>query len=146
MTFVLVFVILVLDQLTKFIAQKTLLVNQSIPVIKGIFHLTLIYNRGGAFGIFKGQAILFISMGIVASIFILLNLKKVKHKRISLYSLSLGFILAGALGNLLDRLFLGYVVDFLDFRIWPVFNLADSSITIGALLLGWDILIRKKKN
>ncbi len=59
------------------------------------------------------------------------------------YSISLSFILAGALGNLIDRLFLGYVIDFLDFRIWPVFNVADSAITVGAILLGYSILKKK---
>lgn len=62
-----------------------------------------------------------------------------------MYRLALGLILAGALGNLIDRIFLGYVIDFLDFRIWPVFNLADSAITIGAILLGWLILSPKKQ-
>lgn len=61
------------------------------------------------------------------------------------YSISLSFILAGALGNLIDRLRLGYVIDFLDFRIWPIFNVADSAITIGAILLGWSILITRNR-
>jgi len=133
-----------LDQLTKFLVTKTLLLNQSQPIIKGVLHFTLIHNRGAAFGILKNQINLFIFTSIAAIILIYFNLKNSKNKEPSLYSASLSLILAGALGNLIDRLFLGYVVDFLDFRIWPVFNIADSAITIGAIFLGWSILKSKK--
>ena len=136
--------ILCVDQFTKFIIRKNLLLNQSFPIIKGIFHLTLIHNRGAAFGILKNQIPLFIFTSVLAVILIYLNLKKDKSKKFSIPSLSLCLILGGALGNLVDRIFLGYVVDFLDFRVWPVFNLADSAITIGAILLGYSILNSKK--
>jgi signal peptidase II len=132
-----------LDQLTKLLAYKNLLLNQSVPLIKGIFHLTLVYNRGGAFGILKNQTQLFIFTSIFAIILIVLSLKKNKYKKHFLYSVSLSFILGGALGNLIDRVTLGYVIDFLDLHIWPVFNVADSAITIGAVLLGWAILKSK---
>jgi signal peptidase II len=66
-----------------------------------------------------------------------------ESRKVSLYSASLGFILAGTIGNLIDRLRFGYVIDFLDFRIWPVFNIADSAITIGAIVLGWCIIFKK---
>lgn len=138
MIFIIVIFILSLDQLTKFLVTKNLSLNQSIPVIKGIFHLSLIHNRGGAFGILKNQVPIFILTSIFAIILIYFNLKSSKQKKF--YSISLSLILAGALGNLIDRLFLGYVIDFLDLRIWPVFNVADSAITIGAVLLGWCIL------
>jgi signal peptidase II len=138
MIFIIVILVLFLDQLTKFLATKTLLLNQSLPLIKGILYLTLIHNRGAAFGILKNQVPLFIITSVFAIILIYFNLKK--HKRLCIYSISLSFILAGALGNLIDRLFLGYVIDFLDFRVWPVFNIADSAITAGAILVGWSIL------
>jgi len=144
MSAIIVFIILSLDQLTKFLVTKNLELNNSVPVIKGIFNLTLVYNRGAAFGIFKNQFHLFIFSSIVAVILIYSILKKNKHN--NLYSFSLSLILGGALGNLIDRVFLGYVVDFIDFRIWPVFNLADSAITIGALLLGWLIFKSEKKD
>ena len=83
----------------------------------------------------KGQIYLFIFTSISAIILIVLDLKKHQGKRLNIYSLALSFILAGALGNLIDRMFFGYVIDFLDFRVWPVFNIADSAITIGALIL-----------
>lgn len=140
MVFLIVISILFLDQLTKIIVSRSLLLHQSIPVIKKIFHLTLIHNRGAAFGILKNQATLFIFTSLSAIILICANLRDVKHKKATIYSVSLGLILAGAIGNLIDRLLLGYVVDFLDFRVWPVFNVADSAITVGAILLGWSLL------
>ncbi len=141
---IIVFIILTLDQLTKFLASKNLELNNPLPIIKGVFNLTLVYNRGAAFGIFKNQFYFFILSSIAAVILIYSVLKK--NKRNNLYTFSLSLILGGALGNLIDRIFLGYVVDFLDFRIWPVFNFADSAITLGALLLGWQIFITEKKN
>lgn len=131
--------ILLLDWLTKFLATKNLLLNQSVPVIKGIFHITLIHNRGAAFGILKDQTPLFIFTSIFAIILIYFGLKNTRQRSPSIYKISLTLILGGALGNLIDRLFLGYVIDFLDFRVWPVFNVADSMITIGAILLGYSI-------
>jgi len=143
MTFFLAVSILFLDQLTKFIITKTLSLNQSIPIIKGVFHLTLIHNRGAAFGILKNQIPLFISTSIVAIILIYFHLKSPQHRKFSIYSISLSLILAGGIGNFIDRAFFGYVIDFLDFRVWPVFNVADSAITVGAILLGWSICFQK---
>ncbi len=140
MIFIITLSILFTDQLTKLLATQNLLLNQSAPLIKGIFHLTLIHNRGAAFGILKNQTPLFIFISILAVILIYLALRNNKYKKYSFYNISLALILAGALGNLIDRLRLGYVIDFLDFRIWPVFNVADSAITIGAILLGYAIL------
>jgi signal peptidase II len=143
MIFIIVLAILFLDQLSKLLITRVLLLNQSVPVIKGVFHLTLIHNQGAAFGILKGKIPFFIFTSVIAIILIFLNLRH--NKQIKYYSISLCLILAGALGNLIDRIFLGYVVDFLDFRIWPVFNVADSAITVGAILLGWSILTSKKE-
>jgi len=140
MVFIIVSIILSLDQLTKFLVAKNLSLNQSFPLIKGVFYLTLVHNRGAAFGILKNQVPLFIFTAIFATFLIFFNLKNTGFKKSSLYSVALSLILAGAIGNLIDRLFFGYVIDFLDFRIWPVFNVADSAITAGAILLGWTIL------
>ncbi|MDP3731741.1 MAG: signal peptidase II [Candidatus Omnitrophota bacterium] len=179
MIFIITLSILFTDQLTKLLAAQNLLLNQSVPLIKGIFHLTLIHNRGAAFGILKNQTLLFIFISIFAVILIYLVLlnngvplglkpgvpsgtesrpafirpakggavlwRRDKYKKYHFYNISLVLILAGALGNLIDRLRLGYVIDFLDFRIWPVFNVADSAITIGAILLGWSILIKNRQ-
>ncbi|MBI4706983.1 MAG: signal peptidase II [Candidatus Omnitrophica bacterium] len=137
-----VIAILSLDQVSKFLVAKNLFLDQSIPVIKGVFHLSLVHNRGAAFGLLKNQIPLFLFTSLFAVVLIFLELKKKKHALI--YELSLALILAGALGNLIDRAIFGYVIDFLDFRIWPVFNIADSAITIGAVLLGLSILKQKE--
>jgi signal peptidase II len=142
MIFIIVSVVLSLDQLTKFLVTRNLSYHQSIPVIKGIFHLTLIHNRGAAFGILKNQVPLFIFISVFAIILIYFHLKDNKDRKS--YTIALSLVLAGALGNLIDRLFFGYVIDFLDFRIWPVFNVADSAITIGAILLAFSILLEPK--
>jgi len=143
MIFIIVVLILALDQLTKFIVISNLAIHQSIPVVKNIFYITLVSNRGAAFGILKNQVPLFIFVALFAIGLIYVNMSKSGFKKVSLYKISLALILAGAIGNLIDRLRFGYVVDFLDFRIWPVFNIADSAITIGAILLGWMILFDK---
>ncbi len=135
--------LLIIDQLTKFIILKNFHPGDSIPVIKNIFHISLVLNRGAAFGIFSEQASsVFIWSCAVCVIIIVLTFaffKKVFYKRKSA-QIFLSLILAGAIGNLIDRIRFGYVVDFLDFRIWPVFNIADSAITVGTILLIYSIL------
>lgn len=143
MTLIIVVIILSLDLLTKFIISKELILNQSVPIISNVFHLTLVHNKGAAFGLFKNQLPFLIITAIFALILIYLEFKNKTRKKTFGYKLSLALILSGTLGNLIDRLSLGYVIDFLDFRIWPVFNIADSAITVGAILLGWYICIRK---
>ena len=133
MVFIIVVAIIVFDQLAKFAAVHSLSLNNPVSVIRGIFSLTLVHNRGAAFGILKNQVPLFIFTSVVAVILIYSELKSNKHRKA--YSIALSLILAGALGNLIDRILFGYVIDFLDFHIWPVFNVADSSITVGAVLL-----------
>ncbi|MCX5708913.1 MAG: signal peptidase II [Candidatus Omnitrophica bacterium] len=146
MMIILIILIIGLDQFTKFILNNNLVLNSPYPVIKGFFYLTLVHNKGAAFGILKNQILLFILSSIFAIILIYFNLKKSRNKnKLSLNDLALGLIFSGAIGNLVDRLFLGYVVDFLDFRVWPVFNVADSAITVGAVLLGWSLLKDSRK-
>jgi len=139
------FIILIADQATKFFLNNHLYPGQSFPIIKNIFHLTLVYNTGIAFGLFKQQTAIFILLSIVAIVLILVNILNAGPPAFSragrrrhfdrLYWLGLSLILGGAMGNLFDRLRFGYVIDFLDFRIWPVFNLADSCITVGVILI-----------
>ena len=143
MIFIIVSTILVLDRLTKFLVSNELNLNSSIPLIKGIFYISLVHNRGAAFGFLKNQFPLFIATSLIAIILIWRALKSNKYSKT--YTIALSLILAGALGNLVDRLLYGYVIDFLDFRVWPVFNVADSAITIGAIILGWSIIFSKDR-
>ena len=139
-TLVLITSVFILDQLAKFLVLRAISLHQSVPLIKGVLHLTLVNNRGAAFGILQGALPLFIIVSLLAVFFIYLHLKRDASRLSGLYSLALSLILAGALGNLADRLRYGCVIDFIDLRVWPVFNVADCAITAGAILLGITIL------
>lgn len=124
-----------LDQISKFLAVKYLVNIGSIPIIKDIFHLTYVENRGAAFGMFQNNQMVFVFVALAACIFGLYYLYK---KQINLLGKSaIILIIAGAIGNLIDRVRLGFVVDYFDFRIvWNyVFNVADVFVVIGTILL-----------
>ena len=109
----------------------------SIPVIKNIFHITVVFNKGAAFGILQGRTTLLIYIGIIF-ILVFFLLMKNENKNNLCFFIASGLIIGGAVSNLCDRIFLGFVVDYIDLRIWPVFNLSDSGITVGAGLLLWQ--------
>jgi signal peptidase II len=135
----------ILDRLSKYIILKSLSAGESIPVLENIFHITFVNNTGAAFGILKGQGWLFIIIAVLSGIFLTAYLI-IKRDTIPLYEkTALSLILAGILGNLTDRLYFGYVIDFLDFRVWPVFNIADSFITVGVAILLVGMLIVEGK-
>jgi signal peptidase II len=127
----------VLDRITKVLAERHLQGREPVELIPGVFQLQFTTNPGGAFGLFGGLTWLFVTASI-AVILVIVFVSRNLPSRVS--AVGLGLILGGALGNLTDRLvrgpgFSGEVVDFLDFRVWPVFNVADSAIVIGALIL-----------
>ncbi len=129
---VIVFVTL-LDQVTKFLALRYLSDGNSIPVITNVFHLTLVPNKGIAFGFFRSHPQLLFLLITLSLIFLFIwGLRMREGTWVQRFGLAL--ILGGALGNWLDRLRYGAVIDFFDFRVWPVFNVADSAITIGVCL------------
>ena len=142
MIFLSALVILVLDRISKVAVTKNLLQGHSIKIIPGIFHITLISNNGTAFGLFKGQNTFFIILSALVILSIVAY--SFKARLAAPASLALGLILGGAIGNLTDRIRFGYIIDFLDFRIWPVFNVADSAITVGVIILTWNILTKRK--
>jgi signal peptidase II len=118
------------DQCLKHFVRSMMMPGQSIPVIPDFFYLTYVLNPGAAFGILANHQAFFILCGIlilIAAVFFLPRLKRIPR----LFSYGAVMMLAGALGNLIDRIHNGLVVDYLDFRIWPVFNLADIAIVIG---------------
>lgn len=136
--------LVILDQTTKFIISANLQLYKSFPVLKDVFHITRVHNSGAAFGILKGMLPIFIFLSIVAIFLIILYANRFRR---SYYHLRTGLllILAGTIGNLIDRLRLGYVIDFIDLRIWPVFNVADMTITIGGAFLICHILVMPRK-
>ena len=134
MTFLVASLLFVLDRVAKIAVAKNMSYGQSIPVLPKIFHLTFVLNDGTAFSLFKGQNTILAGLSALVIIFIIGY--AMIHKAPGLaVSLALGLILGGALGNLVDRIKFGRVIDFLDFRVWPVFNVADSCITIGIAIL-----------
>ncbi len=139
------------DQITKSLVARFIPLYGSRVVIPGFFNLAHIHNRGAIFGFFSQAGGGFVRLTLTAASFLALGLvvyyfiKTPASERFMKFALTL--ILAGALGNLIDRIFEGYVVDFIDLHAgrhhWPFFNLADSSITIGAILLIFVFLRRK---
>lgn len=118
------------DQFTKALAQNLLSPGLAQPVLPPLFFLTLVENRGIAFGLFQnGEKILLLVITLSIAVLAVLGLRD-RSGRFRVQG-GIGLILGGAAGNLIDRLRVGAVIDFLDFRIWPVFNFADTAITIG---------------
>jgi len=132
------FVVVALDQITKAVALAALDDGESVRAIDGVLHWTLQRNPGAAFGIFRRAPVLFTVLAIVIAAAIVVAAPRV-HDRLN--GAALGLVLGGALGNLGDRLFRppgpfrGRVVDFIDLRVWPTFNVADVAVVVGAVLL-----------
>ena len=138
--------VIVVDQLTKLLADHFLQYHQPVEVMP-MFNLTLMYNKGAAFSFLANaggwQRWFFLILTSTVSIFIYLWIKKLKTHQVLQYS-ALALILGGAIGNLIDRAIYGHVIDFLDVYLqqqhWPAFNIADAAITVGAFLLIYDTL------
>ena len=141
-----------LDQISKMYVSSVMSLHASHPVIDGFFNITYVRNPGAAFGFLSNAAPMFRSLFLIvvsaaAIVMILWFLAKNKSAAM-LLTFALSLILGGAVGNLLDRIRFGNVVDFLDFYIaswhWPAFNVADSAISVGAVLLIVEMFVRKK--
>ena len=145
--------VLVLDQATKALVLKHLPLGESLPVIPGFFGLTHVHNPGGAFGFLSGMSaefrgLLFVAVSLLA-VGLILYFYWQTPVRQSLLAVGLSLIFGGAVGNLVDRIRFGIVVDFLDLYAgelhWPAFNVADSAITVGVLIFGYHILFHKDR-
>ena len=147
--------LVVLDQITKFVIQRALLPGQSIDVLPPVVTMVLAYNPGAAFSFLASgsgwQRYFFLAIALVASVLIIYMM--IKHRSDRFLCFALALVLGGAVGNLIDRAVSGAVVDFVLVRWpggprlfdpWPAFNLADSCITIGAALLIWDSFRRSR--
>ena len=142
-------VLVLAAQISKTMVRKTMSLYESIPVIPKFFHLTYVTNDGMAFGLnFPFGTYIFLAISIIFTGLIFWYLWTIKDDGIVI-RVGIGLILAGAIGNLIDRVFLGFVVDFLDFMIgdfhWYVFNFADSYVTIGMGFVLYDTLVIEKQ-
>ncbi|MEG6522162.1 signal peptidase II [Desulfotomaculum sp. 1211_IL3151] len=142
--FLVLLVTLVIDQLSKYIVIKNMLLGESIPLVTGIFHLTYIQNPGAAFGMLAGKTWFFVVVTLLVLGAMAFGYRWIQQSG-ALYQWALGLVAGGAIGNLIDRIRFAKVIDFLDFRIWPVFNLADTAICIGVGLILLDTLREFKK-
>lgn len=140
-------IVLSIDQVSKILIANTMDINSSIEVIKNFFYLTYTHNTGAAFSILTGKRLLLILIAIVILIILFNYIKKNKTNN-KLEILAFSLIIGGSIGNLIDRIIRGYVVDFLDFKIFgynfPIFNLADTFIVIGVILIVIITLTRKE--
>ncbi|MCR4420009.1 MAG: signal peptidase II [Clostridia bacterium] len=132
--------VLALDQITKALVSLRLTEGQAIPLLPGILYLTRVHNYGGAFGILNYQTGFFVLVGLAVLTGIGLAYVQVVRHRSRLLGWALALAWGGAAGNLVDRVRLGYVVDFLDLRVWPVFNVADIALVAGIGLMAWETL------
>jgi signal peptidase II len=142
--------VIVLDQLTKALIARTFVLHESVEITP-FFNMVLVYNRGAAFSLLSDaggwQRGFFIAIAVVASVWIAWLLRR--HAAETLFCFALSLVLGGAIGNVIDRVSTGAVLDFLDFHAfgyhWPAFNVADIGISCGAVLLVWDALKPKKR-
>ncbi len=137
------------DQISKIVIEKNLFLNEFITIVPNFFDIRYIRNTGAAFGIMARLpdswrlsfliGVSLVAMGLIFYLFV-----KAEKERL-VYALSLSLVFAGAVGNLIDRVMLGEVRDFLHLHIynlsWPIFNIADSSISVGIALLAWELII-----
>ena len=141
-TFIIAIIILIIDQISKSLIEIYIPLNESLPIIKNFFSLTVVHNSGGAWSIFSKQTYLFIIFSIISLIILIKFMFSFKNNLRN--NIAFALTTGGIISNLADRLFLGYVRDFLDFTIfnydYPIFNIADISIVLGVLLLIYAIM------
>lgn len=136
---ILALAVVLVDQLSKYYVVTHFALGESVPVVEQVFHLTYVLNSGAAFGIFEGSRWLFVLIAVsVIGCVLFLQEEIVRGGLFSIYGTVL--FTGGAFGNLIDRVRQGLVIDFFDFRIWPVFNVADIAICVGVGLIIWSIL------
>ena len=140
MNFVIVALLVVIfDQLTKYFVVENFYLGESVPVIENIFHWTYILNPGAAFGMLEGSRWFFvvIAVGVLGGIW---YMKDEINEGGWMMQYGAALFGGGAIGNLIDRARSGLVIDFFDFRIWPVFNVADIAICVGVAMILWKVL------
>ncbi|MGV8122969.1 MAG: signal peptidase II [Candidatus Xenobiia bacterium LiM19] len=136
--------IIVVDLLVKQWIIATFPVGRPTPLIGTVLFITHVHNTGGAFGLFSNLRPLFIIMGIIVPVLILIFYRKLFEKG-EIWIIAAALITGGAIGNEIDRVMYGYVIDFLDVRFWPIFNVADIGISAGIVLLFIALLTEKQE-
>lgn len=144
--YVILICLLAVDQLTKALIHAKFLEGDTYPIVQDFFHLTYVQNRGVAFGIMQGKLILINVISIAAVVLMIIYAKKNFEKLPKLESYAWLFIISGAFGNIIDRIFRGFVIDMVDFRgIWGyIFNMADIYINIGVFLMIINSIIEER--
>ncbi len=137
---------ILLDQGSKIFIKNNMELYETIPVIKDVFHITYIENNGAAFNILSEATYILIGLPIIITAVILLYLFYYGSKNSLLENLGLLMIVSGGLGNLVDRANTGQVIDFLDFRIWPVFNIADIFVSVGCIIIIVAVIFSREEN
>lgn len=142
---------MIVDQLTKVYIDRSMQLFDSIPIVENFFHITYVRNKGAAFSFLSNASWrlpFFIIVSIIAALVILIAFRKLRDNQ-RLAQISLAMIFSGAVGNLIDRVRLGEVIDFLDAHWyrhhWPAFNVADSLICVGVFLLAIDMILEEKR-
>lgn len=141
---ILAMAVVVIDQWSKYYVQTHMSLGMSIPLIPSVFHLTYILNPGAAFGILENQRTFFVIIGLLMIGAVLYLYPRIPAN-MRLLRLGTGLMMGGAVGNVIDRIQTGYVVDFFDFRIWPVFNIADIAIVVGVSCIIYTLLFIVEK-
>ena len=131
--------VIVIDQATKYWIQSRMAYGESWPIFTDIFHITYILNPGAAFGILENKTWFFIAVALVLLAGVAYLYPRLPENMI--VKLGTGLLVGGAIGNLIDRVRIGYVIDFFDFRIWPIFNVADICIVCGVAYLAYFLLL-----
>lgn len=145
MPYIIIFAfVLFADQITKYYISHNFIPLNSVSLIGNLVNLTFVKNAGAAFGVLQNAQFLFIVV-TSAILLIILIYFFISSKENILLRTSLVLIMSGGVGNLIDRVRQGYVVDFIDLKIWPVFNISDMSVVIGSILLAYYILFRYKE-
>lgn len=136
-TYIIAVLVLIIDQISKTLIETFVKLNDSVQVIKDFFYITVVHNTGGAWSIFSNHSYLFIIASVIAIILLIKFMFGFKNNLRN--NIAFAFLFGGIFSNLADRIFLGYVRDFLDFKLfgynYPIFNIADITIVVGVILL-----------
>ncbi len=143
--FIVALIVLIMDRGSKYWVINNINPGESVPLLGEILYLTYVRNPGAAFGLFAYKTPFFIVISIIMIILTVIAANQIPP-RLALLRLGLAVMLGGVVGNLIDRLQTGYVVDFLDLRFWPVFNIADMAIVVGVFMLAIGLSISAGKS